>query len=298
MLVWGGKGTAGSGNTGGRYDPATDTWLGPTSMFHAPVPRFDHAAVWTGTHMIIWGGYVTTGGGGEVNSGGVYDLAADSWKLTSFSGAPAARLDHTAVWTGNVMVVWGGRSNASADEFDTGGRYDPVGDSWAPTSVIGAPDPRAYHTAVWTGSLMLVWGGYGRSGGRYALGNAVDDDGDGLTECAGDCNDVEAGAFAVPPEVSGLMFDADKQTLLWESVVPDSGTATVHDVLRGALGEQPGGSGDACLAPSVPGDTAFDAEIPVENEGFWYLVRGRNVCGPGSYGYRSDGGERVSTECP
>src|SRR5207249_2455513 len=48
----------------------------------------------------------------------------------------------------------------------------PATDSWAPTSNINAPDPRFTHTAVWTGSEMIVWGGHNGSlnfntGGRY-----------------------------------------------------------------------------------------------------------------------------------
>src|SRR5207253_1542220 len=45
-------------------------------------------------------------------------------------------------------------------------------DTWAGTSIANAPDTRSAHTVVWTGSEMIVWGGYGRggdlnTGGRY-----------------------------------------------------------------------------------------------------------------------------------
>lgn len=45
-------------------------------------------------------------------------------------------------------------------------------DIWAPTSITGAPVARAYHTAVWTGSKMIIWGGNSSSaklntGGAY-----------------------------------------------------------------------------------------------------------------------------------
>ena len=32
-------------------------------------------------------------------------------------------------------------------------------DSWTPTSTYGAPVARNRHTAVWTGTRMIVWGG-------------------------------------------------------------------------------------------------------------------------------------------
>src|SRR5207249_1762314 len=44
--------------------------------------------------------------------------------------------------------------------FNTGGRYDPSNDSWTSTITNGAPSARGYHTAVWTDSAMIIWGGY------------------------------------------------------------------------------------------------------------------------------------------
>ena len=92
--------------------------------------------------------------------------SADTWTATSTTGVPGGRAYHTAVWTGSEMIVWGG-VGAGTLAFrdytiyvDTGGRYNPSTDSWTATSTTGAPDPRAYHTAVWTGSEMIVWGGY------------------------------------------------------------------------------------------------------------------------------------------
>ena len=48
-----------------------------------------------------------------------------------------------------------------------------VEDTWTATSTTNAPSARAGHTAVWTGSEMIVWGGgasgpvYFNTGGRY-----------------------------------------------------------------------------------------------------------------------------------
>jgi hypothetical protein len=49
----------------------------------------------------------------------------------------------------------------------------PCTDQWAGTTTANAATGRYYHTAVWTGSEMIVWGGYGpgghllNTGGRY-----------------------------------------------------------------------------------------------------------------------------------
>ena len=34
-----------------------------------------------------------------------------------------------------------------------------IEDTWTPTELASAPDGRVSHTAVWTGSEMIVWGG-------------------------------------------------------------------------------------------------------------------------------------------
>ena len=71
------------------------------------------------------------------------------------------------------MIVWGGWAFAF---YNTGGKYNPVTDSWTATSTADAPNARFRHTAVWTGSEMIVWGGEDNAndlstGGRYNPAN-------------------------------------------------------------------------------------------------------------------------------
>ena len=94
----------------------------------------------------------------------------DTWAPTSTTNAPVPRSSHTAVWTGNEMIIWGGFYNVGW--VNTGGKYKPVTNSWMATSIANAASARYDHSAVWTGSEMVVWGGYGyegylNSGGRY-----------------------------------------------------------------------------------------------------------------------------------
>jgi len=158
MIVWGGEGPAGSQfNTGGRYNPTTDTWTPTSTTGAVPAGRVFHSAVWTGTEMILWGGSTLSG---IVNTGGRYNPATDSWTATS-TGAPVpvARTYPSAVWTGTTMVVWGGLNNSGV-AINTGGRYNPTTNTWLATSVgIGVPSARVFHTAIWSGSAMIVWGG-------------------------------------------------------------------------------------------------------------------------------------------
>jgi N-acetylneuraminic acid mutarotase len=169
MIVWGGSNLA---SDGGKYNPATNSWLA-TSQTNAPDGRQDLTAVWTGSEMIVWGGY----NGSDLNTGGRYDPSADSWVPTGNNNAPAARFDHTAVWTGSEMIVWGGDDqNFSLSPVNTGGTYSPGTDSWMATGTTNAPDARTLHTAVWSGSEMIVWGGKDQNsfslntGGRYNPG--------------------------------------------------------------------------------------------------------------------------------
>src|SRR5207253_9073466 len=88
MIVWGGRSTGGYLNTGGRYNPSTDSWVATTTT-GAPAARYLHTAVWTGSEMIVWGGFASSG---RSNTGG--------WNN------PRDR-----------------RTNASGNNKDSGGRY-------------------------------------------------------------------------------------------------------------------------------------------------------------------------------
>ena len=97
-----------------------------------------------------------------MGSGGRYVPATDAWTPTSTgANAPGGRADHTAVWTGTEMIVWGGWTYGGPDN---GARYSPLTDTWLPTSTVGAPARRYRHSAVWTGTEMIIWGGTGQGG--------------------------------------------------------------------------------------------------------------------------------------
>ena len=176
MIVWGGYRFGAGVNTGGRYNPGTDSWTA-TSTANAPTGRYYHTVVLTGGDMIVWGGQNSTS---YFNTGGRYNPSTDSWTATSTTNAPVGRGDHTAVWTGSEMIIWGGYFYNGSDHFlNTGGKYNPNTDSWTATSTTNAPVGRDGHTAVWTGSEMIIWGGfffqdpidfYLNTGGRYDPG--------------------------------------------------------------------------------------------------------------------------------
>ena len=121
--------------------------------------------------MIIWGGY---DGNSYLNTGARYNPGNNTWTATITTNAADGRADHTAVWTGSEMIIWGGDAGLF-NNFNTGGRYTPATNTWVATSTSNAPDGRDSHTAVWTGSAMIIWGGYDsgtnfNTGGKYNPG--------------------------------------------------------------------------------------------------------------------------------
>src|SRR5436190_14674210 len=80
MIVWG----AINSNTGGRYNPNTDSWT-VTSTTNVPSGRNSHTAVWTGREMIVWGGYY---GNEFLNSGARYCAAAAPTPIPSITPTP------------------------------------------------------------------------------------------------------------------------------------------------------------------------------------------------------------------
>jgi len=174
MIVWGGSDATGVRlNTGARYDPAGG-WSS-TATVNAPTGRNGHTTVWSGTNMIVWGGLGGPAGDPTFPAdGGRYDPVADAWSPTQFGGGNVqARFGHVAVWTGARMVVWGGITYSDT-LINSGGRYDPVSDSWTPTSrgsqpPLTQPPLNSQHT-FWTGNEFLLWNdGYSgpSNGGRY-----------------------------------------------------------------------------------------------------------------------------------
>jgi len=157
MIVWGGWMQGGNTNTGGIYDPATDTWT-TMSLFGAPQPPryyqlisnpvwtgselalFDHVGgslyfynpatnIWRSqqTHLSsipIWDYYdadhvpMTKAGNLIVTYDGVYDLVQDRWIAQSNEAVTARSL----FWTGNKVLTFGLRGAVLDHQIDV---YEP-----------------------------------------------------------------------------------------------------------------------------------------------------------------------------
>ena len=180
FIVWGGYTTGGGTNTGGLYDPATNTWSTITTT-GAPATRYYHSIVWTGetgnnatkNRLIVWGGKNASYHG----DGAIYNPETNTWSAITATNAPTARSLSTALWTGSKFIIWGGR-NSAGNGVNDGAMYDPADNTWTTISATGAPPIRTWlhYDQAWTGSKILIWGGYTfASGGRTINSGAIFD---------------------------------------------------------------------------------------------------------------------------
>lgn len=160
VIVWGGHDPRTSEarvyGDGLRFDPARGEVKG-LSRLAAPTPRYDDgsgAAVWTGSEMIIWGG---RGGDGARTDGAAYVPAFDRWIRVSGDAAP--RQSVATVYTGRDLVLVPVASPDDALRASTDlSMFTRVG------AMGGTAQQRLHHSALWTGSELVVWGGVDEQG--------------------------------------------------------------------------------------------------------------------------------------
>ena len=122
--------------SGVAYDPGANRWstMAPAPIPDGPAPG--EPVVWTGQRLISWGINAEESGDAADDSAdadagsdeappvrsGAYDPVANRWQ-TFAAGPLSSRVIHTAVWTGQEMLVWGGTGgeNGLAD----GAAYRP-----------------------------------------------------------------------------------------------------------------------------------------------------------------------------
>lgn len=132
------------------YNPATRSWRRLASM---PTRVEGGDAVWDGREMLVVGGA----------PGLAYDPATNRWRALPPMTYP--RDGSASVWTGRQALVWGGGTISSGGKVAPphGEAFDPVTNRWSalPVSPLrGRADP----LVVWTGTQMIVWGGYSLDG--------------------------------------------------------------------------------------------------------------------------------------
>jgi hypothetical protein len=316
MIVWGGIDVVGYQNTGARYNPTTNAWTAMVPSGAALSARSAHTAVWTGTQMVVWGGINATT---YFNDGAIYSPSTNTW-VFSFVGPLSGRQSHTAVWdpVDGLMAIWGGYNGLNA--VGDGAAYNPVTHIWVGILSTSAPSARDLHAAVWlpATSEMVIWGGSNgaplATGGRivvlpFTCGVGACLRPSGYTCTAGNvgysctagtpsaevCNGIDDNCdssvdngIAPPGVLTTLTLTkqaAGSADLSWSAV----GSAQNYDAARGGLNTLRSSSGDftsstdSCLANNTSTTPVADSGVPAVGAGYWYLVRGSNCGGVGSY---------------
>jgi N-acetylneuraminic acid mutarotase len=107
--------------------------------------------------------YVPPAAGGAMRTyGQIYKKlpsAAGIWTKLPNSPLPP-RMQPVVAWTGKQLIVWGGQSGPEGRTLHSdGASYDPTTKTW--TTLSPAPmSARVDASAVWTGTELVIWGGY------------------------------------------------------------------------------------------------------------------------------------------
>jgi len=162
LVIWGGLTIDRTTllNTGGMLNLTTNTWT-TMSIVNAPSARYNFTSVGTSLNtMIVWGGWTSLLLRAPSGNGAVFNPVTNSWVAMSITGAPEARHLHTAVWSGTEMIVYGGGTGIGGSAYlNTGGKYNPVSNTWTAINISGAAPGRTNPSSVWTGTNMLISGG-------------------------------------------------------------------------------------------------------------------------------------------
>ena len=128
----------------------------------------------------------------------------------------------------------------------------------------------------------------------------ADTDGD-LAGDACDCQPMDPQISAIPGAIQGLGLTklvGDTQ-LAWLT----AGPTEIYDIARGLRADiltDEGVDGAVCVQSNLAAIQWNDTDPdPLPGQTFYYIVRGQNICGVGTYGLATSGGERIPTgTCP
>jgi len=165
----------------------------PPALF---VARSRAAVVALDKSVFFWGGQ--DGNGVALDTGAIYNPVKDTWKyLPKDPGAPTARMMASAVYTGSVVIVFGG-TDAGGNPFRDGSIYDPVGNQWTALPANNAGTRRSAPFAFWDGTRAVFYGGLNAMGNALPSADRFDLSNWSISSASGD-----PGALLYP----GVAFD-------------------------------------------------------------------------------------------
>jgi hypothetical protein len=93
----------------------------------------------------------------------------------------------------------------------------------------------------------------------------------------------------VPEIVTGLVVAQGQQALTvelqWQSLKPQAGDGVLYDVIQGSVSQLPLGGlqSSSCAISGVQQESVVLNDASPPGDGSWFLLRGANVCGNGTY---------------
>jgi Kelch motif protein len=124
-----------------------------------------------GKSVFIWGG--SDSSGAVLDSGAIYSTMTDTWTaVAKDTYTPTARVFATAVWTGSVVVVFGGSDASGATPYKDGAVYDPAQDTWSAIPTAGKA--RSQALGFWDGTRAIYWGGVAAFGAAVSGADRFD----------------------------------------------------------------------------------------------------------------------------
>ena len=164
--------------------------------------------------------------------------------------------------------------------------------SWGPYMWADGTNPRS-DGVVWECRDFERDGTHPSRKGRNKVANMLLDffqSDDTAKSWYADCNRSDPGTFAAPPTVQNVTVSGDPGdvSVSWDDLGPVVGPSVVYDVTTGFIADLRADEGfnrASCLATRLDASGIKDRSVsPDGSAGSWYLVRGRNSCGTGSWG--------------
>jgi hypothetical protein len=137
----------------------------------------------------------------------------------------------------------------------------------------------------------------------HANATQIDSDSDDHGDAC-DCQPADPAIWSIPPDIPGLQLVhtalTESTQLSWGSL----GAGVAYDVAAGTIAElaiDGGVASASCLVEDEASTSWSDerGDPTVSGTGYYYIIRGENICGTGSYGTTSTGADRSPTSaCP
>jgi hypothetical protein len=137
------------------YDPISDAWSSASTSSPYDAGQYLYGFAWLAGRAAVWGNGPENG-----YCGAIFAPDSGSWagvKPSEYAGCPS---DPLVLALGTRLLVWGGVAPDGGTMPGRGAIFDPGGAGWTNVTSVGAPSARRWAIGAWTGTEVVVWGGW------------------------------------------------------------------------------------------------------------------------------------------